>query len=343
MNIGFHDVHAQGLDDLVEVFTELHRHYVGDAAPSPHAVRDNLAHALGQAGADVRVAVARDGGPAGPIAGLATVARLIPAPGAQGQLFMKDLYVRAPWRGRGVGEALMAFLARHALAQGCVRLDWTTETGNPGALAFYDRLGAARVTEKVYFRFSGEALAALAQRAPVPAPEVDPPPPLHAEAMPPLLQALRALHRVLDAVARLPAAQADAVLQARLADDMMNLAQQVETACFMTLRAAFPLAGRPLPAFGDEPRTADGLRRRVQRAEALLRGLPPADFAAPPARVRERAGQADIDLPPPEFLRRFALPNVAFHVAMAYAIARSHGARLGKGDFDGLHVYPESP
>lgn len=340
MNLGFHDVQTHGLDELVAVFTELHRHYVGDAAPPPQAVRDNLARALGQGGADVRVAVARDDGPAGPIAGVATVARLIPAPGAQGQLFMKDLFVRAPWRGHGVGEALMAFLARHALDQGCVRLDWTTETGNPGALAFYDRLGAMRVTEKVYFRFTGDALVALAQRAPVPVPAVDTPPPLHAEAMPPLLQALRALHRVLDAVGRLPAAQADAALQARLADDMMNLAQQVETACFMTLRTAFPLAGRPLPAFGDEPRTADGLRQRVTRAEALLRALPPADFATPPRRVQERAGQADLDLPPPEFLRRFALPNVAFHVSMAYAIARAQGARLGKGDFDGLHTYP---
>jgi uncharacterized protein len=342
MTVTFLD--GTGLDDLAGVFAELHRHYVGDAAPPLAVVRDNLRHALCAGGADVRVAVARQGGS---IAGIATVARLIPAPGAQAQLFMKDLYVREAWRGQGVGERLMAFLARHALQQGCVRLDWTTETGNPAALAFYDRLGAARVTEKVYFRFSGDALAALARRAPEPAsaaaPEPPPPAPacaLHDDTVPPLLQALTALHRVLDAVARLPAAQAQAVLQARLADDMLDFSRQVETACFMTLRAAFPLTGRPVPPFGDEPRTAPGLRARVQRAEALLRALRPSDFAAPPEQVHERAGQAAVVLPPAAFLRRFALPNVLFHVSMAYALARSHGAVLGKGDFDGLHVYP---
>lgn len=149
-------------DELVQAFVELHRHYVGDAAPAEPVVAANLRERVLAPGSSVRVAVAHD---AGRVAGLATFAILYPAPGAQGQLFMKDLFVRAAWRGQGVGERLMQFLAAHALAQGCVRLDWTTETGNPGAIAFYDRLGAARVAEKVYFRLDGDALAAVATGA----------------------------------------------------------------------------------------------------------------------------------------------------------------------------------
>jgi len=75
---------------------------------------------------------------------------------------MKDLFTLAAARGRGVGHALMAFLARLALERGCGRVDRTAETDNPEALAFYDRLGARRVEEKVYFRVDGEALKALA-------------------------------------------------------------------------------------------------------------------------------------------------------------------------------------
>ena len=86
------------------------------------------------------------------------------APSLGGQLFMKDLFVAPEARGRGAGQALMEFLARLALARGCVRFDWTAETSNPAALAFYDRLGARRIEEKVYFRFDGEALRALAAR-----------------------------------------------------------------------------------------------------------------------------------------------------------------------------------
>jgi ribosomal protein S18 acetylase RimI-like enzyme len=58
----------------------------------------------------------------------------------------------------------MAFLARLALERGCGRFDWTAETDNPETLAFYDRLGARRVEEKVYYRFDGEALNALAEK-----------------------------------------------------------------------------------------------------------------------------------------------------------------------------------
>jgi len=56
----------------------------------------------------------------------------------------------------------MRFLARLAVERDCVRLDWTAETDNGAALSFYDRLGARRVAEKVYFRFDGDALAAFA-------------------------------------------------------------------------------------------------------------------------------------------------------------------------------------
>ncbi|KMW57175.1 YbjA protein [Candidatus Rhodobacter oscarellae] len=75
---------------------------------------------------------------------------------------MKDLFVSERARGTGLGNLFMRHLARHAVELGCHRFDWTAETDNPRAVAFYDDLKAERVAEKVYFRFSDANLRAFA-------------------------------------------------------------------------------------------------------------------------------------------------------------------------------------
>jgi uncharacterized protein len=165
------------------------------------------------------------------------------------------------------------------------------------------------------------------------------PPPLYVQSVPVLLRYLGALHRVLQAVDALPAGEASEVLTSRIAPGMLDFAEQIETACFLALRAAFPLASSPVPAFGIEPRTNKGLRARVTRTEALLNSLSPKQFSTPPALVHEKAGAAHIELPPQEFLMQFALPNFFFHVSLSYAIARSRNVSLSKAHFDGFHNY----
>jgi ribosomal protein S18 acetylase RimI-like enzyme len=76
---------------------------------------------------------------------------------------MKELYVGAAARGAGVGEALMRALARIAVARGCTRVDWSTQRDNAGALAFYGRIGAKAVEDKVYLRLDAAGIAALAR------------------------------------------------------------------------------------------------------------------------------------------------------------------------------------
>lgn len=89
---------------------------------------------------------------AGVPVGFATIAVLHPALNENGTLFMKDLFVSSPVRGTGLGHRFMRFLAHFAVELGCRRFDWTAESDNPRAIAFYDDLGASRVVEKVYFR-----------------------------------------------------------------------------------------------------------------------------------------------------------------------------------------------
>lgn len=95
----------------------------------------------------------------------ATFAILLPAPNEQGTLFMKDLFVAAEARSAGIGAIMMQRVARIAVERGCQRFDWTAESDNPRALAFYDRLSAQRMTEKQYFRFSGTDLERFASGA----------------------------------------------------------------------------------------------------------------------------------------------------------------------------------
>lgn len=158
--------------------------------------------------------------------------------------------------------------------------------------------------------------------------------------VPVLTRYLGSLARVLQAVDDLPPAQAQAVFGARLAPDMLPFSRQVETAAFFALRTAYPLAGRPVPAFEGVTSTLSDLRSRVASTLVQLQALSPAEFSGAEDRTLvEQAGSARVELPAEQFLVAYALPNFLFHLGMAYAIARQHGAALGKADYDGFHVY----
>jgi GNAT superfamily N-acetyltransferase len=79
-------------------------------------------------------------------------------------IYLEDLYVRPDARGRGVGLALLAGMARLALERGCGRLEWAVLDWNEPALAFYRRLGAVPMDEWTVHRVAGPALEVLARR-----------------------------------------------------------------------------------------------------------------------------------------------------------------------------------
>jgi GNAT superfamily N-acetyltransferase len=83
-------------------------------------------------------------------------------------IFLEDLFVRPEMRRIGVGRALLAELARTALARGCVRIEWLVLDWNQSAIDFYRSLGAAPLEEWTTFRIGGPALEALAGPQPRP-------------------------------------------------------------------------------------------------------------------------------------------------------------------------------
>ncbi|MGO4572042.1 GNAT family N-acetyltransferase [Microvirga sp. 2TAF3] len=136
--------------DVAALIRALDLHYVGpDVAqpiePTLAMVERSMLEAEG-----TRYALAYLSGRA---VGLACFAVLRPGSRLSGLLFVKELFVTEDARGQAIGNALMTWLAGYARSQGIARIDLTTDGGNRGARAFYERLGAVR-QDKVFYRFN---------------------------------------------------------------------------------------------------------------------------------------------------------------------------------------------
>jgi len=78
-------------------------------------------------------------------------------------LYLEDLYVRPAFRGRAIGKALLAHLARLAVERGCGRFEWAVLDWNGAARDFYESLGAKANPTWVSYRLTGDALERLAR------------------------------------------------------------------------------------------------------------------------------------------------------------------------------------
>lgn len=77
-------------------------------------------------------------------------------------VWLEDLFVRPPYRGAGVGRALLAAVAAHVRERGGERLEWAALDWNELALGFYRRIGAQTMNEWITHRLVGEKLERLA-------------------------------------------------------------------------------------------------------------------------------------------------------------------------------------
>ena len=153
MRIGFFK--QDQLETVADLLCDMSIHYNGANASERTVVRQNLVQHILGADSGVMLVVASDASRA---IGLASISLLYPAPKEQGQLFMKELYVVSDRRAKGIGQAIMRWVAGYAIQKNCIRFDWTVDATNPKAIEFYRELGATRVEDKLYYRFSGDQL-----------------------------------------------------------------------------------------------------------------------------------------------------------------------------------------
>ena len=162
---------------------------------------------------------------------------------------------------------------------------------------------------------------------------------LHDITVPPMIASLRALAKFLEkgrAWAEAQGLPAGALLDARLAEDMMNLTQQVQrasdTAKFAGVRAA-GIENVPMP---DEEKSFAELQQRIAKTIAFLESVPAKamdDRAG--AEVVLKTGRGEFKFTGRSYLLTFALPNFYFHITTAYALLRAKGVPVGKADYLG--------
>ena len=161
--------------------------------------------------------------------------------------------------------------------------------------------------------------------------------PLHALTADVFVAALENLSWVLDKAAR-NAAQRKidpaVLLGARLAPDMLPLSRQIQIACDIAKNSVARLAGQEPPRFEDNETSIEQYRARIARTVEFLRSVPAAALEGAETReVKVPVGERTLTFTGLEFVQRWAIPNVFFHVVTAYDILRHNGVDLGKRDF----------
>lgn len=79
-------------------------------------------------------------------------------------IYLEDLYVKPEMRGKGIGRAMLSYLAKLAKERNCGRLEWSVLDWNESAINFYKQLGAVPMDEWTVFRVTAQALTDLASQ-----------------------------------------------------------------------------------------------------------------------------------------------------------------------------------
>lgn len=155
--------------------------------------------------------------------------------------------------------------------------------------------------------------------------------------VPVMLRGFRVLDHYLDlaeAHAREHGLAANALIEARLAPDMLPLAGQIQRASDSAKGALGRLTGAAMPAFADTETSVAELRQRIANTVALLEQAERAAIDASIDRqVSLPARGTTLEFTGKDYVLNFLLPNFWFHVATAHAILRQQGVAVGKRDY----------
>ena len=129
--------------------------------------------------------------------------------------------------------------------------------------------------------------------------------------------------------------EATALTQYRMAPDMLPFTRQIQIACDAAKNGVARISGVEAPKFEDNEVSIADLKARIQKTIDYLKSVPASkldgaeskEITFPSGRDTTRTMQGEA------YLKHFMLPNMFFHVTMAYAILRHNGVDLGKKDF----------
>lgn len=128
----------------------------------------------------------------------------------------------------------------------------------------------------------------------------------------------------------------DVLVNARLAPDMFPFSRQVQIATDTAKGCAARLAGIEVPKFPDVETSITELQTRIEKVIEFLQTVS-ADMVdgSETREINLKVGPRELKFNGQDYLLNFVIPNIYFHVTVAYAILRHNGVDVGKTDYLG--------
>ncbi|EPS28353.1 hypothetical protein POX_e07322 [Penicillium oxalicum] len=161
--------------------------------------------------------------------------------------------------------------------------------------------------------------------------------PLYDYSVPTFIKGLKALSNILQKAADFAQEKGiavDEVVGWKLAEDMLPVSFQVQTASNVAKNSLPRIAGYEENPIEDNEKTVAELQARIAKTIEMLEKAEASQFAGKEKNeVKIQAGPKLLEFEAQSYLTNFALPNFYFHLTTAYAIFRSKGVQLGKFDY----------
>ena len=126
------------------------------------------------------------------------------------------------------------------------------------------------------------------------------------------------------------------LLTSHLYPDMFPLTRQVQIAADFGKGPVARLAGVEVPKYDDTEATFAELAARIDKTLAFVGTFTAAQIDGQEDRdIQLTIAGNPVNFKGQPYLLHFAMPNLYFHMSMAYAILRHNGVDVGKRDFIG--------
>ncbi len=162
---------------------------------------------------------------------------------------------------------------------------------------------------------------------------------MYSAGIPVIVRYLNNLSAILDkAAAHCAARKIDpsVIINFRLSPDMLPFSRQIQIATDIVKGGASRLAGAEVPSYTDTEASFDDLKARIAKTVAHLKSFSAAQIDGSEGKdITLKFGPVEHKFNGEDYLTGFVLPNLFFHISMAYAILRHCGVEVGKKDFLG--------
>jgi hypothetical protein len=125
----------------------------------------------------------------------------------------------------------------------------------------------------------------------------------------------------------------NAIVQEHLAEDMLPFGTQIAFACNQPRGFAQWCADQPIENLSAEVDSLATARAHIAQTKNLVAGITADDSKLDEIKRIGLGPGRYCELPARQYLNDFLLPNLYFHITIAYAILRKLGAPVGKADF----------